>query len=153
MGTEIGLLNLRRSAFIDAPPARVWLEFTTAERIAGWLNRGHVLHKIDPLVGGEVLFSVTPDGAEEFFGGKIVVVEPNRELTLAVNWQSPEMAWPADTFWTFRLTPCYGGTLVELFHHGFERLGEQAGEALLGYEWGWDVKHLAALREIVTATA
>ena len=40
-------------------------------------------------------------------------------------------------------------TMVELFHHGFERLGAEAADNLQGYEEGWDVKHLKALRSIV----
>lgn len=53
------------------------------------------------------------------------------------------------TYWTFRLTPLYGSTLVELFHHGFELAGDAAADSLEGYEQGWDVKHLTALRAIV----
>jgi hypothetical protein len=43
----------------------------------------------------------------------------------------------------------YDGTHVELFHHGFERLADQAADDLQGYEEGWDVKHLTTLRKIV----
>jgi hypothetical protein len=53
------------------------------------------------------------------------------------------------TLWTIRLTPIYDATLVEIFHHGFERLGVDAADNLEGYESGWDVKHLKALRAIV----
>jgi hypothetical protein len=53
------------------------------------------------------------------------------------------------TIRTFRLTPLYAGTLVEIFHHGFELAGEAAADALEGYEEGWDSKHLRALRAIV----
>ena len=53
------------------------------------------------------------------------------------------------TLWTISLTPLYDGTQVELFHHGFERMGTEAGDLLEGFEEGWDVKHLKALREIV----
>ncbi len=41
--------------------------------------------------------------------------------------------------------------MVELFHHGFERLGAEAADNLQGYEEGWDIKHLKALRSIVTS--
>ena len=36
-----------------------------------------------------------------------------------------------------------------LFHHGFERLGSDAGDELQGYESGWHSRHLEALKEIV----
>ena len=39
--------------------------------------------------------------------------------------------------------------MVELFHHGFERLGADAADNLEAYESGWDVKHLKALRASV----
>ncbi len=41
MGMEIGCLYVRRSILIQASPARVWQEFESFDRIAGWLNRGH----------------------------------------------------------------------------------------------------------------
>ena len=53
------------------------------------------------------------------------------------------------TFVTIRLTALYDGTLVELFHHGFERLGADAANELEGYESGWHTNHLEALRSIV----
>jgi hypothetical protein len=53
--------------------------------------------------------------------------------------------------WTIRLTPLYGGTLVELFHHGFERLGRDAADNLEGYEEGWTTRHLKSLRKIAEA--
>ena len=71
-----------------------------------------------------------------------------REVTFENNWREP-YSWPVPTFWTIRLTPLYDGTLVEIFHHGFERLGKAAADNLQGYEEGWDVKHLKALRSLV----
>ena len=42
-------------------------------------------------------------------------------------------------------------TQVEIFHHGFERLGVEAADNLQGYEEGWDIKHLKALRGLIEA--
>jgi hypothetical protein len=44
-----------------------------------------------------------------------------------------------------------GGTLVELFHHGFEALGSAAlaAENQEGFEGGWSNRQLVALRERV----
>jgi uncharacterized protein YndB with AHSA1/START domain len=149
MGTQIGLLNVRRSAFIQAPPARVWQEFQSFDRIRAWLGLGHELHSFEPRVGGAVDMSVELDGKRQHYGGKVLVFERDRELTFESNWAEPAYAWPVPTLWTIRLTPLYDGTHVELFHHGFERLGADAADNLEGYETGWDVKHLKALRELV----
>ncbi|HEY8120383.1 MAG TPA: SRPBCC domain-containing protein [Myxococcota bacterium] len=152
MGLRIGALAVRRSIFIQAPPARVWQEFETAERIAQWLDRGHRLHAIEPRVGGRVDMSVEIDGERRHYGGPVLVVEREREMSFEIQWDA---SWAAAysrspaTYWTLLLTPVYGGTLVELFHHGFERGGPAAADDLEGYEEGWDVKHLKALRGIV----
>jgi len=85
------------------------------------------------------------------YGGRIVTFSPGREVSFTINWHDEPHAWPVPTLWTLRLTPLYDGALVEIFHHGFERLGTDAGEQLEGYEDGWDMIHLKALREIVQA--
>ncbi len=99
-------------------------------------------------MGGKVQLSVEIDGEERFYGGSVLVFEPEREVSFESQWQEP-YAWPVPTLWTIRLTAMYGGTHVEIFHHGFERLGADAADNLEGYEQGWDIKHLKALREIV----
>ena len=148
MNTTIGVLHVRRSILIDASPARVWQEFESEERVKGWLNLGHTIHRFEPAVGSRVDMSVEIDGEQRHFGGEVLVCERERELTFESQWQPP-LAWPVPTFWTIRLTPLYGGTHVELFHHGFERLGAEAGDNLEGYEEGWGVRHLKALRAII----
>ena len=150
MGIQISLLHVRRSIFIDAAPTRVWREFETFERIAAWLGRGHQLHRFEPRVGGSVDMSVELDGTRRHFGGQVLIFDAPREVTFQSNWQPP-LDWPVPTLWTIRLTPLYDGTLAEIFHHGFERLGAAAADNLEGYEDGWDIKHLKALRAIVAA--
>ena len=71
-----------------------------------------------------------------------------RVVTFEINWDAPN-DWPVPTFFTIHLTPVYDGTTVEIIHHGFERLGVDGADTLEGYEDGWDIKHLKALREIV----
>ena len=148
MGMEIGLLNVRRSILIEASPARVWQEFGSFERIAAWLGRGHELHVFEPRLNGRVDMSVEIDGKRRHFGGQVLVYDPEREVSFESNWEAPH-AWPVPTLWTIRLTPLYDATLVEIFHHGFERLGADAADSLEGYEEGWDVRHLKALRSII----
>lgn len=149
MGTSIGPLHVRRSIFIEAPPARVWEEFGSTERVKAWLNLGHTVHQFEPKVGGMVEMSVEIEGQPRFYGGHVLSYEVERELTFNSQWQAPYDA-PVPTFWTIRLTPLYGGTQVEIFHHGFERFGAEAADNLEGYEDGWDIKHLKALRNIVS---
>ncbi len=148
MGITISLLNVRRSILIQAPPERVWQEFESFDRIAAWFGRGHELHRFEAKLGGQVELSVVIDGERRRFGGPVVLFEREREVTFESNWDGPH-AWPVPTFFTLRLTPLYDGTMVEIFHHGFERFGVDAADNLQGYEEGWDVKHLKALREIV----
>lgn len=148
VGITISLLNVRRSILIKAPPARVWQEFESFERFTAWFGRGHELHRFEPKPGGLVDLSIEMEGKRRHYGGPILVWEPERELTFESNWEGAH-AWPVPTFFTIRLTPLYDETLVEIFHHGFERFGAEAAGYLEGYEEGWDMKHLKALRSIV----
>jgi uncharacterized protein YndB with AHSA1/START domain len=146
MGIQISLLHVRRSSFIQAPAERVWEEFTSFERLAAWFGQGQRLESYEPRLGGQVLLSVEIDGARRPFGGPILVFEPARDLTFSNNWESD--GWPVPTLITLRLTSLYDACLVELFHHGFERLANDAGSELQAYEAGWNSRHLEALKAI-----
>jgi uncharacterized protein YndB with AHSA1/START domain len=148
MSVSVGPMHVRRSVYIEAAPARVWQEFSSAERIGKWLDQGHELIRIEPRLGGKVEFSVSVDSTSQLFGGEVTVFADAQEMSFSINWHD-DFASPVDTFWTFRLTATYSGTMVELFHHGFERLGAGGADALQGYEEGWTVKHLSTLRDIV----
>ena len=148
MGMEIGCLHVRRSILIQASPAPVWAEFESFDRIKAWLNRGHELHTFEPRVGGQVAMSVEIDGERRHYGGSVLIYEPEQEVSFESQWEPPHN-WPVPTFWTIRLTPLYDGTMVEILHHGFERLGVQAADNLQGYEDGWNIVHLKALRTII----
>lgn len=149
MATAIGTMHVRRSGFIQASPERVWEELESFERLREWFGIGHTLHSYEPKLGAIVELSVELDGVRQHYGGPIKVLEPARELTLECNWHDPSLSWDVPMLWTIRLTACYDGTMVEILHHGFERLGRAAGAQLEGYEDGWDNKHLKALRAIV----
>ena len=149
MGIEISLLNVRRSILVQASPERVWREFQSFERISAWFGRGHQLHAFEPRLNGRVEMSVEINGARRHYGGPVIVYEPAREITFESNWHDAPLTWPVPTFMTMRLTSLYEATLVEIFHHGFERFGADAADNLQGYEEGWDIKHLKALRAIV----
>jgi uncharacterized protein YndB with AHSA1/START domain len=147
MGIEIGALNVRRSALVKATPERVWQEFSSFDRFADWFGLGQRLEAYEPGPNGRVGLSVEIGGVKRPFGGPILVFEPARELTFSNNWESG--GWPVPTLITLRLTRLYDACHVELFHHGFERLGADASAELRGYEAGWDSHHLDALAVIV----
>jgi uncharacterized protein YndB with AHSA1/START domain len=90
---------------------------------------------------------VDVDGETRRFGGEIRVFDPGREITFDDNW-IPAREWSVAVAITIRLTPSRGGTLVELFVHGFEAFGDAAAERHAGLEQGWTVRQLAALRTI-----
>jgi uncharacterized protein YndB with AHSA1/START domain len=127
----------------------VWREFTSLDRLAAWFGRGHELEIFEPELGGRVRLSVEIDGAKRPFGGSILIFEPARELSFSNNWESD--GWPVATLITLRLAALYAGSRVELFHHGFDRLGSEAGAELQAYEAGWDSHHLEGLKAIVEA--
>ncbi|GAB5452902.1 MAG: hypothetical protein Hals2KO_32300 [Halioglobus sp.] len=149
MATQISTLHVLLSTFIHAPAVRVWDEFTSFQRFAAWFGQGHSLETYEPELGGSVRLSVNVDGANRFFGGTILGFEAACELTFSNNWESS--GWPVPTFITLQLTSLYDSTLVELFHHGFDRLGAAAGSELQGYEAGWHSRHLENLKKIVEA--
>ena len=148
MGLEIGRYNVRRAIQINASPHQVWHEFYDIRRMGAWFGVGQSLDLYDPGKDGRVELSIEVDGEVQPFGGRIVVYDEDRELSFENNWFS-EMAWPVPTMITLRLTANYEGTLVELFHHGFERLGKDSASEFQAYESAWDIRHLVELKHIV----
>ncbi|MGB2694764.1 MAG: SRPBCC domain-containing protein [Dehalococcoidia bacterium] len=150
METEIGVLAVRRSILIKAPPERVWQEFESHERMSTWFGTGHRLLQYEARVGGAVLLEVDIDGVPKRYGGKVVAFEPGHEVTWENDW-IPNEGWLEPTLITLRLTPALGGTLVELFHHAIERVGADAAEQHRGFEGGWSMRQLEALHDVVEA--
>ena len=148
MGIEISQLAVRRSILLNARPERVWLEFTNFERFRRWFGTGHTLLKYEPRPGGWVELEVDISATMMHFGGRIVVFDPLRELTFEDDW-IPNQGWAVPTYLTLRLTPALSGTLVELFHHGFERVGLHAASEHRGFEAGWGMRQLETLRQVV----
>lgn len=150
--TEISPFGVRRAALIHATPKRVWEEFTSYERMKAWYGTGHELTRYEPRVGGvvETRFGDGPSYAR----GEVIVFEPGRELTFEQQWIGPDWTgreWAAPAKVTIVLTEAGGGTLVELFHHGYDLLGGDPAEYLSGFEGGWDTHHLDALAALVAA--
>ena len=148
MATEIGPLAVRRSIWIDAGPTRVWEEFESLDRMRRWFGTGHALVRYEPRVGAEVETDAGGSEGESLrFVGRVVVFDPPRELTFEQDWVGH--GWKAAPLVTIRLTPHDGGTVVELFHHGFEVLGPDAAQDHRGFEGGCTMRQLDALRDVV----
>lgn len=147
MATPISPYHVRRAVWIDALPARVWEEFTTFERMRAWYGTGHTLTAYEPRVGGMVETAVEIDGERHLFRGAVRAFEPGVELTFGQQWVGSDWAGPALV--TIRLAALDGGTLVELFHHGYEALGGAPGTHLAGFESGWTARQVHALRDVI----
>lgn len=161
MAMAQSVLAVRRSIHIKASPARVWQEFSDFERMNRWWGvtigtpeagsgNGQRLVAYEPRLGGRIEMEVLFNGAPMRYGGKIVVFEPGRELTFECDW-IPNQGWLRPTLLTIRLTSALGGTLVELTHHGFEHTGDRGSDDHAGYEGGWGMTQLNALRKIAGA--
>ena len=148
MPTQIGQLAVRRSILINATPERVWQEFESFERMAAWWGTGHRLLTYEPRLGGRIEMEVDIERQALRYGGEIVAFEPGCELTFEDDWM-PNQGWDAPTLITIRLSEALDGTLVELFHHSFERVGADAADQHIGYEGGWTMRQLEALRAVV----
>jgi len=157
--TEDSLLVVRRSIHIAASPERVWQEFSSFNRMNAWwghitgepqagTSKGHWLDTYEPHVDGQVTMAVNFNGARASYGGRIRSFDPQRELTFENDW-IPNQGWRAPTYITLRLSPALAGTMVELLHHGFERIGDDASATHAGFEEGWGMTQLSALKRIV----
>lgn len=157
------VLKVRRSIHIAAAPRRVWQEFERKDRMDRWWGAtistpvagtpaGQYLVRYEPRLGGQIVMEVSMNGKPARYGGVIRTFEVGREFTFENDW-IPNRGWKAPTFMTVRLTPALDGTLVELFHHGFERTGGDVAAEHAGYEQGWGMTQLNALKRVVETAA
>ena len=160
---EDGILVVRRSIHVKAARERVWEEFSSFSRMNAWwghrtgepragTSKGQWLDAYEPRAGGRIQMAVNWDGARVSFGGEIQIFEPPKVLTFENDW-IPNQGWLAPTSITLRLTPALGGTLVELYQHDFERTGGDVSATHAGYEEGWGMTQLSALKRIVEAAS
>jgi uncharacterized protein YndB with AHSA1/START domain len=151
---EPGALVVRRSIEIKATPERVWREFETPEQFSAWwttreTDRQEGVRVYEPRPGGRVEMPCEWDGGSCVFVGTITSFLPHQELTWELSIEGE--SWAAPTYVTVRLTPNAYGTLVEILHYGFERIGNAALGQFLGFEGGWDMRELRQLRATVEA--
>jgi uncharacterized protein YndB with AHSA1/START domain len=150
--TVISPFGIRRAAFIRASPERIWEEFSSFERMRAWYGTGHTLTEYQPKLGALVETTWVVDGVAHRARGEVLVFDPCRELSFGQRWVGADWRgeqWKTPATVTILLTPAGGGTLVELFHHGYELVADDPSELLSGFEDGWDTHHLEALRTLV----
>jgi uncharacterized protein YndB with AHSA1/START domain len=153
MAVQLGEMVVHRSIVIKATPERIWEEFTSFDRMAAWWStqgsdRNETLVKYEPRVGGAMEMRIdSPGQAGITFSCMITAYEPPRELSFDLEWAGA--GWAAPTTVSVRLTPNGYGTLVEITHYGFERIGEAALEQFHGFGGGWDLRELESLRRTV----
>jgi uncharacterized protein YndB with AHSA1/START domain len=129
---------VRKSVTVDRTPAEAFEIFTS--RLARWwplqtYSLGQERARscvLEPRAGGEV-YEVDVEGVRSPWG-RVLIWEPPGRLVL--RWHPgvpPEAAQEVEV----RFTPSGSGTLVELEHRGWAKLGRRAREARDSYEGGW----------------
>lgn len=135
---EHELEPLRKSVTVACSPDLAFETFTA--RIASWwpLERYSISLErardcaIEPRAGGEI-YEIRDDG-ERCPWGRVLAWEPPQRFVMS--WhpgREPESAQEVEV--RFRETP--EGTVVELEHRDWAKLGEGAGESRKGYDGGW----------------
>jgi uncharacterized protein YndB with AHSA1/START domain len=129
---------VRRSVVVPADPARAFRRFT--EEIASWwplathsVGEGRSETVAFECREGGRIYERTADG-ERVPWGTVTRWEPSRRV--AFTWHPGEA--PSDpTDVDVRFSQVEGGTLVELDHSGWERLGAGWEERRRDYDSGW----------------
>jgi len=131
-------LVVRQSVRVGLDPERAFALFTTG--IAEWwpLDEGYSYGGsrakdivLEPTVGGR-FYERFVDGDEIQVGTVVECRPPHR---IVFTWRSPE--WTADTEVEVRFVPRGEGTLVELEHRGFDRLGPEGRAMARRWNGGW----------------
>ena len=130
---------LKKSVYVDAPVDRAFEIFT--DGIASWWpldthsifgdERNTVVFESG--IGGRI-YEQTADGQVSEWGTVTVWDPPHRTV---FSWQ-PNKERPAPTEVEVRFTASGSGTMLELEHRYWERLGDEAAEARASYDEGWD---------------
>jgi len=129
---------VRKSVRVARPPAEAFAVFTGG--LGRWWPLGTysigqeraVACVMEGRAGGAIY--ETNDAGERSDWGRVVTWEPPRRFVMT--WhpgQPPEVAQEVEV----RFSPDGAGTLVELEHRGWQKLGARAAEAREGYDGGW----------------
>ncbi len=104
----------------QAPPARVWQAWVSAEALKQWMGPGPVVcleAQADVRVGGSYrILMQSPDGEHHDVGGTYREIQPNRKLVFSWAWKStPEH----ESLVTVELRAIDTGTEMTLTHEAF----------------------------------
>jgi uncharacterized protein YndB with AHSA1/START domain len=154
----------RVSAFVAAPPARVFEAFTAETDL--WWQRGPRFRfggkrrgtlSFEPRTGGRLFEAFSDDPGDVFEVGKVLAWEPGARLV--VEWRLTNFAPGERTEVEVLFEPAEGGTRVTLEHRGWNSLpanhparhGESPSEhvARIGMFWG---QLLTGLRVFATSS-
>ncbi len=131
----MGMAPVRKTVRVKAPIAHAFAVFTSG--LTRWWPHDHGVGKkpiarvlLEPRLGGRWL-EISKDGTQTSVA-TIILWEPPRHLVLLwqVNAQwAPDAAMRSEVDVRFTADGPYA-THVELVHHKFETMGEQAGKAM-----------------------
>jgi uncharacterized protein YndB with AHSA1/START domain len=132
--------TIRKSVMVDAPQEKAFRVFT--EKLGAWWPVAtHSVRReraetavLEGRVGGR-LYERALDG-EEILWGEVTVWDPPHRLSYT--WhpgRGPETGQEVE----IRFLAEGDRTRVELEHRGWERLGDEAAEAIRSYDAGWDL--------------
>jgi uncharacterized protein YndB with AHSA1/START domain len=136
---EFATAPVKKTIYVEAPVDRAFEVFT--DGIASWWpldthsNFGDERNTVvfERGIGGRI-FEQTADG-EISEWATVTGWDPPHGFV--VSWQ-PNRERPAPTEVEVRFTPSGSGTMLELEHRCWERLGEEAAESRASYNEGWD---------------
>ena len=144
MSTVIQIAPVRKSIHVKASPQHAFEVFTAG--IDRWWPKTHNIvdspvrkTAMEPSAGGR-WYTIAEDGTEVTVG-RILVWEPGQRLVcswdVTAEWK-PESRPEFSSEFEIRFKAVDGGTLVELEHRNFERMGARNGEtARAGLDGGW----------------
>ena len=135
--TNATQLAVSKSVTVAAAPEHAFQVFT--ERIGDWWPLA--TYAIDPSEARTARFEGREGGrvyerarsGEEADWGRVLVWEPPRRVVFS--WEITDPATEVEV----RFSSEGSGTLVELEHRGWERLGDEAESRRSSHDGGWDV--------------
>ena len=135
-------MTITKSIFIKAPAAHVWTFLTDANKLAEWFHRG-----IGNFEGtGEWALLTNSHGSEgnKLCWGEVLEFTPH---TRFVHTFTHGGLKDVETTCTWTLAEVEGGTIVNLVHEGWEKVGEAAFGMASNHDKGWD-EHLTRFRKV-----
>jgi len=125
--------QVTRTVFVRATPARVWAALTQEDLVAQWFGQEASLP--DLRAGGEGTFGFAGDG--DF---AVRIEEYDEPHVFAFTWADRpgvDLRPDSSTLVRFTLAPEGEGTVLTVVESGFERLGDEAHDAMVNNRSGW----------------